>query len=326
MKKQTLIFVLIGIMISTNLFAQDLSEFKEVKNAKDYALVSRFKGSKMVFYKETKWDTYKLPVYENNTKKFNYEKPVELEGKIMRWQYVTTPDNNPAYVMKNFEKAFKKAGYKILLEGRPGVDFDGGSAGNFYYNYYGNWEHLNLDRFGFSYKPIGSNTAIIIAKTNKNGNNIYIVEVISSFSNVTIITQDIIEVEAAETGKITAKNIAEGITANGHIAIYNILFDTGKSTIKPESADALKNIAEYLNSHKDKKFIIVGHTDNTGDFETNVKLSLERAKSVMNELVSKYGVDAKQLRAYGDGQTAPIASNSTEEGKAKNRRVEIVEQ
>jgi len=326
MKNVTVIFAVIAIMIYSNLFAQDLKDFKEVKNAKDYTLVSRFEGSIMIYYKETKWDTYKLPVYENNSKKFNYKEPLELEGKVMRWQYATIPDNNPAYVMKNFEKAFNKAGYKILLEGKPGVDFDGGSAGNFYYNYYGNWEGLNLERFGFSHKPIGSKTAIIIAKTNNNGNNIYIVEMISSFSNATMITQDVIEVEAPETGMVTAKNIEEGITENGHIAIYDIHFDTGKSDIKPESEESLKNIAEFLNAHSDKKYIIVGHTDNSGDFDMNLKLSLERAQAVMNELVSKYGVNAEQLKAYGDGQTAPVASNSTDKGKARNRRVEIVEQ
>ena len=326
MKKVTVIFAVIALMISTNLLAQDFKDFKEIKNANDYNLVSRFASSIMVYYKEIKWDTYKLPVYENNTKKFNYEKPLELEGKVMRWQYATTPDNNPAYVMKNFEKAFNKASYKILLEGKPGVDFDGGSAGNFYYNYYGNWEGLNLDRFGFSYEPIGSNTAIIIAKTNKNEKNIYIVEMISSFSNVTMITQDVIEIEAPETGMVTAKNIEEGITEHGHIAVYDILFDTGKSNIKPESSDALKNIADYLNAHKDKKFFIVGHTDNVGDFASNMTLSENRAKAVMNELISKYGVNAEQLKAYGVANLSPVTSNSTEEGKAKNRRVEIVEQ
>ncbi len=325
MKKLTVILTAIALMIFSNLFAQDFKDFKEIKDGKDYSMISRFQGSVLVYYKEIKWDTYKLPVFENNAKKFNYKKPLELEGKIMRWQYAASPDNNPAYVMKNFEKAFNKAGYKILLEGKPGVDFDGGSAGNFYYNYYGNWEGLNLDRFGFQYQPIGNNTAIIIAKTYNNGNNIYIVDMVSSFSDVTMITQDIIEVEAAETGMVTAKSIAEGITANGHIAVYDIYFDTGKSNIKPESAETLKNIAEFLNSHSDKKYIIVGHTDNTGDFEANIKLSKSRADAVKNELITKYTVKTEQLTTFGDGQTAPVATNTTDKGRAKNRRVEIVE-
>jgi OOP family OmpA-OmpF porin len=125
---------------------------------------------------------------------------------------------------------------------------------------------------------------------------------------------------------VTVKNLDESITETGHIAIYDIHFDTGKSEIKPESANALQNIAEYLNAHSDQKYIIVGHTDNVGDFEANLKLSKERAEAVKNEFTSKYSVKAEQLIAHGDGQTAPVATNSTEEGKAKNRRVEIVEQ
>jgi len=81
-----------------------------------------------------------------------------------------------------------------------------------------------------------------------------------------------------------------------------------------------------FSAYSDKKYIIVGHTDNVGDFEANLKLSKERADAVKNELVSKYSVKAEQLIAYGDGQTAPVTTNATKEGRAKNRRVEIVEE
>ena len=322
MKKLISFFTAFLLIISTNLFAQRTTD---IDGAKDYPLVSRFEGSVIQFYKATKWDTYKLPVYSDNIKELNFKNPLVLEGKVERWQYTTTPDNNPAYVMKNFEMAFKKSDYKILAEGKPGDDMSEGEA-NFKYTFYGHWYDLNLDKFGFGFDALGNHKAIIIAKTNKNGKDIYIVEVISDFSNVTVITQDVIEVEEAETGMVTAKNMAEDIAATGHIAIYDIHFDTGKSAIKAESAIALKNIAEYLNAHSDKQFLIVGHTDNVGDFEANLKLSSARADAVMNELVTKYSVKAEQLKAYGDGSTSPVASNSTNDGKAKNRRVEIVEQ
>jgi len=322
MKKATLIFTVLVIIISTNIFAQRTND---IKGAKDYPLVSRFEGSIIEYYKATKWDTYKLPVFKDNTTEPNYNNPLVLEGKIMRWQYSVAPDNNPAYIMKNFEKAFKTNGYKILLEGKPGEDFNEGPA-SFQGDYYGSQENLNLQKFGFAYTPIGNHKAIIIAKTTKEEKDIYIIEVISDFSNVTFITQDVIEVEAADTGKVTVKNISQNISSKGHIAIYDIHFDTAKFNIKPTSTEAIKNIAEYLNNNIEKRVLIVGHTDNVGDFDVNIKLSQDRAEAVMNELVTKYGVDAKQLKAYGDGSTSPIASNSAKEGRAKNRRVEIVEQ
>jgi outer membrane protein OmpA-like peptidoglycan-associated protein len=323
MKKIVIFFV--GMLIaltSVTLFAQRKID---VKGTKDYPLVSRFQSSIIQYYKATKWDTYKLPVFKKNTKEPNYKTPLILEGKIMRWQYSVAPDNNPSYIMKNYETAFKNNGYKILLEGKPGEDFEEGPA-SFQGDYYGSQKNLNLEKFGFAYNPIGNHKAIIIAKTNNDGKDIYIVEVISDFSNVTFITQDVIEVEAADTGKVTAKNISKNISTKGHIAIYDIHFDTAKSDIKPESAEAIKNIAEYLNNNPDIKTLIVGHTDNVGNFDANLKLSQERANAVMSELINKYGVKATQLKAYGDGSTAPVASNTTDVGKAKNRRVEIVAQ
>ncbi len=318
--KSILIAVMLTASASVTMFAQRTSDIEGVK---DYPLVSRFKGSVIEYYKETKWDTYKLPVYADDISKPNYKEPKVLEGKIIRIQYSVSPDNNPAYILKNYEKAFKASGFKILLEGKPGEDFDEGPAG-FNGDFYGDWEHLKLEKFGFAYSPIGNHKAIIIAQTKKDNKDIYIVDVISDFSNTTLITQDVIEVEAAETGMVTAENISKNIASDGHIAVYDIHFDTGKSEIKAGSEEILKNIAEYLNSDTDNKFLIVGHTDNVGDFDANIKLSTDRANAVMNELINKYAVKSEQLKAYGDGSTAPVATNSTEEGRAKNRRVEIV--
>ncbi len=322
MKNVTLVLAVALLIVSTNLFAQRKTD---IEGSKDYPLVSRFEGSVIEYYKDTKWDTYKLPVYEDNITQPNYKNPVTLEGEVIRTQYSVPSDNNPSYVMKNFEKAFTSKNYKILLEGKPGEGIEEGPAG-FNGDFYGSQKALNLDKFRYAYEPTGDgDKAIIVAKTNKDGKAIYIVEVIGAFSNTTLITQDVIEVEEAETGKVTALDINKDITSNGHIAIYDIHFDTGKSTLKTESAEALKNIAEFLNGHPSKKFLIVGHTDNVGNFDANLKLSKDRADAVLNELVTNHSVKAEQLQAYGDGSTAPVASNSTETGKAKNRRVEIVE-
>ena len=125
---------------------------------------------------------------------------------------------------------------------------------------------------------------------------------------------------------ITCKEGGKGLSTMGRIAIYNIFFDTGKSEVKAESADALKAIAEYLNANKTQKVIIVGHTDNTGDFDMNISLSKDRANAVIKKLTSEYAVSGDQLKPYGVGPVSPVASNSTEQGRAQNRRVEIVEQ
>jgi len=84
-------------------------------------------------------------------------------------------------------------------------------------------------------------------------------------------------------------------------------------------------IADYLKENSGKKFLVVGHTDNTGDFNANVTLSNERAKAVIEKLVTEHGIEQTQLIPYGVGSVSPQMSNATDEGKARNRRVELVE-
>lgn len=295
----------------------------DIKNSRDYPLVSRFEGSVIEYYKATKWDSYKLPVFKDNTTKPNYKEPLKLEGKVMRWQYSTSPDNNPAYIARNFEKAFTQAGYKILLNATPGEDFEEGAAG-FSGDFYGGFKDLNLEKFGFAYEPIGNHKAVIIAKTNANGNDIYIVEVISDFSNVTLITQDVIEVEEADTGHVSATALSEALNNQGHMALNGLYFNNGQATLQPASEATLQALAAYLKANPTNTYFLVGHTDNTGDFEANQALSKNRALNVLQTLTEQYGVVANQLKAYGVGSLAPVKPNTTESGRAKNRRVELV--
>jgi len=138
---------------------------------------------------------------------------------------------------------------------------------------------------------------------------------------------NIIEKEAMEQDVVAdASSMARSIKETGKVAVYGIYFDSGKSTLKPESLPTLQEIAKLMKADPALKLYVVGHTDNTGTFDANLKLSMERATEVVNALVSQHGVNAASLKAYGDGPTAPVASNETEEGKALNRRVELVKQ
>ncbi len=99
-------------------------------------------------------------------------------------------------------------------------------------------------------------------------------------------------------------------------------FETGSATLKPTSAEQLKNIAEIMKAYPKVALKLGGYTDNTGNADANLKLSQKRAESTMQELV-KSGVDAKRLQAEGYGEKYPVADNSTEEGRAKNRRIDL---
>ncbi len=123
-----------------------------------------------------------------------------------------------------------------------------------------------------------------------------------------------------------AAALGNDIRATGHAAVYGINFDTGKSTIKPESAQAIGEIAKLLTADPSLKVFVVGHTDTVGGVDSNIKLSQDRAEAVLQALVRDHGIAPARLRASGCGPFAPVASNDTEEGRAKNRRVELVKQ
>ncbi len=116
------------------------------------------------------------------------------------------------------------------------------------------------------------------------------------------------------------------IKATGHAAVYGIYFDSGKSDVKPESEAALQEVAKLLASDPTLKLLVVGHTDSVGQIEANMKLAQARSEAVVQALTRNQGVDAARLKAKGAGPIAPVASNRTEEGRSKNRRVELVEQ
>lgn len=123
-----------------------------------------------------------------------------------------------------------------------------------------------------------------------------------------------------------AKSMAQDISTTGKVAVYGIYFDFNKADVKPESEPVLKEIVNLLKQNAKLNLYIVGHTDNVGSLTANMDLSQRRAEAVLQVLVSKHGVDAKRLKSQGVGPLCPVVPNKTEEGRAKNRRVELVEQ
>ena len=119
---------------------------------------------------------------------------------------------------------------------------------------------------------------------------------------------------------------SKGLEATGHVAVEGIFFDTGKAIVKPESTPALEQVAKLLKDNATLKLWVVGHTDSVGSLDDNVKLAQARAEAVVKALTGAHGVAPARLKGYGSGPLAPVASNDTEEGRAKNRRVELVKQ
>jgi OOP family OmpA-OmpF porin len=165
---------------------------------------------------------------------------------------------------------------------------------------------------------------VLNAKIEKDGKVTYVSE--EAYNDGDFYTLIIVESKEMEQ-EVTADAAAfsESIASTGKAVVYGIYFDTGKSDVKPESGPALDQITILLKQNANLTLYVVGHTDNVGALDANLKLSSDRANAVVKALVGR-GIDASRLKSSGVGPYCPVASNMTDEGKAKNRRVELVQQ
>jgi outer membrane protein OmpA-like peptidoglycan-associated protein len=173
------------------------------------------------------------------------------------------------------------------------------------------WEELSSSGGGTTASmPANTHTIWLQVDVSNNGDN-----------------YDLIVVEEAamkQDVEFSAAELAEALRTKGSAALHNILFETGKSAITPESAGALGVIGDVLKADPSLKLEIQGHTDNVGAAAANLKLSQDRAAAVKAYVVQTFGVAADRLTTAGFGDTKPVADNSTDEGRAANRRVELV--
>ncbi len=301
-KLVTLLLMLIVFSIG-NLHAQEEKE-----------IIPVFEGSRVNYDDNLGFDFFDICVGKQTE---DTAKIKRVEGYIHH-RFCYAPANTSAYeIVKNYEEAVKQKDgivYDLVQKAECIEAFmKKGHPGHGMTNY----EYLQLPNYAGEY---------FSGKISGDEHDYYIAIALANVSGKIVYSLVTIQSKAMETGKVTLGNLEEGLMEKGHVAIYNIFFDTGKYDVKEESNDALKVIAEFMNSNPDKKFYIVGHTDNVGGFEMNLQLSEDRAKAVVNALINNHGVKTEQLKANGIGPLAPIKSNKDDTGKAKNRRVEIVEQ
>lgn len=209
------------------------------------------------------------------------------EGRYLRIEYRLKDDQKDpgaTAIARNFQNAFQKKGGKILYKYDDGVSTE---------------STLSM--------PLGKSERWMLVRANNGGYDLEIVEIKAMEQKV----------------EVSASEMLEALNKNGSIALYGILFDTGKDTIKPESEPLLSEIVSLLKQNPGLKLSVEGHTDSQGQAKFNQVLSQKRAESVKKYLVKK-GVAQARLLTKGWGDQKPVESNQTEEGRAKNRRVELV--
>lgn len=284
--------------------------------SKDHPLISRYPGSSINGYRVKEFDEYVLALGKLLLRegKWVLEKTQQLEGKVTHIEYNTPKERSVLEVFRNYEMALKKGGFQTLFtcSNKAGTCGSGGGGGG------------PAAQAGLGYYGTGWESRYIAAKLVRPEGDVYVA--LNVMEGVTHL--NVVEVKPMEAGLVTvdAAAMAGDISRTGHVAIYGILFDFNKADIKPSSEPALQEIAKLLKQNPKLKLYVVGHTDNVGNPKSNMDLSRRRADAVVKALTTKHGIAAARLRADGVGPLSPVASNKTDEGLAKNRRVELVEQ
>jgi OmpA-OmpF porin, OOP family len=282
-----------------------LAQSQDLAHSQDHPLISRYPGQVITRFDVKEFDHYKLVL---GVKKSGEPDQIQqVEGKVTRINYRNPQGRSTTEIIRNFENALRASGAQVLFscEARAcGTPI--------------RWTSVN------GIRNMGGliDNRYVAAQLKRSKSEAFISVFVGSGA-----TQiDVIEPKPMEDGLVTvnASALAAGIDAEGHVAVYDILFDSGKSTIKPESKLAIDEIAKLLRQRPELKLFVVGHTDSTGGFERNMILSRERAAAITQFLVSECGITPARLTPHGAGPLSPVASNNSEAGRARNRRVELV--
>lgn len=228
-----------------------------------------------------------------------------VEGKLTTFYLNNPKDRSPLEIFRNYEAAFKEAGFTTVYACRGPECGDQRAVSGVHYVPYN-----DDSRYG------------AFARSDAGGQAHVAMQVQPLYTYFAIV-----EGKPMDTGmaKVTAAALEGDILKDGHAPVY-ILFDTNKAEIQPASEPALEQIAVLLKKSASLTLYVVGHTDNVGTLAANLDLSKRRAAAVVSALTAKHGVAAARLKADGVGPLAPVATNENEAGRAKNRRVELVKQ
>jgi outer membrane protein OmpA-like peptidoglycan-associated protein len=261
---------------------------EDVAGSKDHPLLTRYPDSRITEYEH---NYNSVPITVGVEKAAPKIQNIEGQTTLIRYFYRDAAKQpSPLQILRNYQNAIKAIKGEVVFERLP-KEGDGGET---------------------------------TLKVNTGGKDVWIKVEPDIWSAPTQSYKlAIVEVEAM-TQVISANALLDALNKDGFIALY-INFDTGKSDLKADGEATVKEIAAMLKTAPALKISIEGHTDNVGTAASNLKLSEARAKAVMDAVV-KAGIAKDRLSSKGLGQTTPIADNRSDDGKAKNRRVELVKQ
>lgn len=312
----------IGV-ISGLLFAASASA-DDIDGAGDHPQIPRVAGSSIVYYETSDYDRLTVPTGRWDGDEV--ESSVSLEGEVIRLSYTFDDTSTSTLrIKRSYLQALEGSGFEILYAA-SGDDLSGGEGRLFFVHgsdlfTRGARDCCRLANRDRDIRYIAARSAdgnVLVGIITFNARQV------GPAVSLAVVTAGEMD-DAMDHQPLTADEMETGLIEQGRVAIQNILFAFDSDEILPESADALATIAHLMKDRPSLELVVVGHTDSVGDFDYNLRLSMDRASAVVNELVNQHGIARERLRPAGAGMMAPATTNRSEAGRAENRRVELVE-
>ncbi len=346
-----------GLLMPGHAMADATVPARDIANARDNPLLRRYEGSFIVDYAQKAFDELELPLGPlkevpgkrdaNSNILYAPEHAKAVEGRLTRIVYVAPAGRSPLEVMSNYQEEIAGKGGQVLYRCREqdcGGDNKYGIAAtgwhqnmlmkaypaaelrqpNFSTGGCAVRENTTGVRYAAMRLPVADGDAHVAIVTYQLSNDGYC----KALNERTIVVVAIVEPKAREQRMVTVgvPEMSTALNRDGRIVLYNILFDFDKADLKPDSRPQIDEIAKLLLANQGMRLHVVGHTDNQGQLAYNMDLSRRRAQAVVQALVQGHGVAAGRLLAHGVGPIAPVAPNTDDAGRARNRRTELVPQ
>lgn len=341
MKKQMTTFTT-KLLLSVSIALCGFSSFaqnNDMLGAQDHPLIQRFQGSRITGYLQTEWTELSLPqakvVKQDGAKTAEWK---VVEGRETRLHYLSPVGKTTLEVHRNYRDALLKAGLQVSMtceqkcEGLYRAWRDQATPferqfkwDNGHHNGFSHYDAIDNEEGKLIVGAFAANgkhpkTHVLVYHSVAFGGGKKVDPMVSTFIQI-------VEEKGQATGQVNvnADALNQSLENTGHVSLYGLLFDTGKTELKAESQAQLAELTKMLKAQSKLNIFVVGHTDNIGSIDSNLNLSQARAQSIVQALIQA-GIDKHRLLAKGIANFAPIATNTTEEGRALNRRVEIVVQ
>lgn len=322
---------------------------KDLPGASDSPLTGRYTGSFILARTQKAFDEIKLPSGPSEGASYSdgkkFSATITAQGTVTRSIYVAPVGRSSLEVTSNFVDALTAKGFEPVF--RCSGDACGESFVVLKYRWDkpetkvlgNNYEHLRRLLVDAVFDQLVDVRYSLFKKTAPEGDTYVAVyggvhrggsfgDYSAALADRPGVLLEIVEPRKMEKRMemVSAEEIGGDLAKQGKAIFYGIQFAFDKADIKPESESQLAEMAKFMKANAQLRAFIIGHTDNKGTLDYNVSLSNRRADAVVKALATRHGIDAKRMTARGLGPLSPVATNRTEDGQAKNRRVELVEQ